>query len=68
MAIQRRRFRIEENQSGGMPVFDEIENDVTFAGDDVSTNHREVMNELRAIRAQMAAPHRTPNDQDCERR
>jgi chemotaxis protein CheZ len=62
MAIQRRRFRIEENQSGGMPVFDEIENDVTFAGDDVSTNHREVMSELRAIRAQMAAPHRTPND------
>lgn len=58
MAIQRRRFRIEENQSGSMPIFDEVENDVSVASHDVSSNHREVMNELRAIRTQMAAPHR----------
>jgi chemotaxis protein CheZ len=58
MAIQRRRFRIEENQSGSMPIFDEVENDVSVASHDVSSNHREVMSELRAIRAQMAAPHR----------
>lgn len=61
MAIQRRRFRIEENTSGGMPIFDEVETDVTVAGHDVSSNHhREVMSELRAIRAQMAAPSRAP--------
>jgi chemotaxis protein CheZ len=57
MAIQRRRFRIEENQSGGMPIFDEVETSIPVAGHDVSSNHhREVMSELRAIRAQMAAP------------
>ncbi|MEH2511934.1 chemotaxis protein CheZ [Nitrobacteraceae bacterium AZCC 1564] len=61
MAIQRRRFRIEENQSGGMPVFDEVETSTPVAGPDVSSNHhREVMSELRAIRAQMAAPPRAP--------
>ena len=61
MAIQRRRFRIEENQSGGLPVFDEVETSVPVAGHDVSSNHhREVMSELRAIRAQMAAPPRAP--------
>ncbi len=64
MAIQRRRFRIEENQSGGMPIFDEVENDVSVASHDVSSNHREVMSELRAIRAQMAAPARAPKSSD----
>ena len=44
-----------------MPIFDEVENDVSVASHDVSSNHREVMNELRAIRTQMAAPHRTSN-------
>ncbi|WP_424629257.1 protein phosphatase CheZ [Bradyrhizobium sp. SYSU BS000235] len=61
MAIQRRRFRIEENQSGGMPVFDEVETSVPVAGHDASSSHhREVMSELRAIRAQMATPSRAP--------
>lgn len=65
MAIQRRRFRIEENQSGGMPIFDEVETNVPVAGHDVSSNHhREVMSELRAIRAQMAAPSRASQSSD----
>ena len=61
MAVQRRRFRIEENTSGGMPIIDEVETSVPVAGHDVSSHHhREVMSELRAIRAQMAAPPRAP--------
>jgi chemotaxis protein CheZ len=60
MAIQRRRFRIEENQSGPMPIFDEVETGAPVAGHEVSSNHREVMSELRAIRAHIAAPSLAP--------
>jgi chemotaxis protein CheZ len=49
MAVQRRRFRIEALQSG-LPVID-------HGADGSLPHHHEIMNELRAIRAQMAAPH-----------
>jgi len=48
MPVHRKRFRIEEAISGDlMPIHDVVEADS-------SPNHREIMNELRAIRAQMA--------------
>lgn len=53
MAIQRKRFRIEEVQSG-VPVFEEIE-------DDVIPFHSEIVKELRAIRAEMANSRRSTN-------
>lgn len=46
----RKRFRIEEAQYGSTPAMD-------AASGDVIQSHSEIMNELRAIRAQMAAPH-----------
>ncbi len=47
MPVQRRRFRIEEALAGDMPM--------PSADDgDVGPMHREIMSELRAIRAQMA--------------
>jgi len=49
MPIHRRRFRIEEAVAGDMPM-------PTVADTDVGPMHREIMNELRAIRSQMAAP------------
>ena len=49
MSVHRRRFRIEEALVGDMPM------PVAVDGDAVPM-HREIMNELRAIRAQMAAP------------
>jgi chemotaxis protein CheZ len=51
MAVQRKRFRIEEIGFEGM---------VMPEGTDVALmpNHNEIMTELRAIRAQMAGPHR----------
>jgi chemotaxis protein CheZ len=49
MPIHRRRFRIEEAFSGAdMPT--------TAADGDVGPMHREIMTELRALRAQMASP------------
>jgi len=51
MAIHRKRFRIEEVQYGAMPM-------PGAAAEDVSQSHNEIMSELRAIRAQMTAPHR----------
>jgi chemotaxis protein CheZ len=57
MPVQRKRFRIEEAQYGAA---------LPLAGDlpagDVSASHNEIMNELRAIRAQMAAPHQSSPD------
>jgi chemotaxis protein CheZ len=50
MPVQRKRFRIEEAQYGSMPLAE-------ASSADVSDLHREIMDELRAIRAQMAAPH-----------
>jgi chemotaxis protein CheZ len=49
MPVHRKRFRIEEALLGDMPM--------ESAGDgDASPMHREIMSELRAIRAQMAGP------------
>jgi chemotaxis protein CheZ len=51
MPIHRRRFRIEEAFVGDMPM-------PSVDDGDVGPMHREIMTELRAIRAQMAAPGR----------
>jgi len=51
MAVHRKRFRIEEAGLSGMPMPVEV-------GSEPAPMHREIMSELRAIRAQMAAPHR----------
>src|ERR1700753_963355 len=52
MPIHRRRFRVEEAVTGitaEMPL-------AAIADEDVGPMHREIMNELRATRSQMAAP------------
>jgi chemotaxis protein CheZ len=49
MPVHRKRFRIEEAIAGDMPMPSELEGEI-------GPSHREIMNELRAIRAQMAAP------------
>jgi len=46
MSVSRKRFRIEESFMGEMPVAE---------GGDIGPMHREIMAELRSIRAQMAA-------------
>jgi chemotaxis protein CheZ len=48
MAVQRKRFRIEEAMGSDMP-----EMDVT--GGEIGPMHKEIMTELRAIRAQMGS-------------
>ena len=53
MPIHRRRFRIEEAVAGEMPI-------PSVADADVGPMHQEIMNELRAIRSQMAAPSASP--------
>lgn len=58
MAIQRKRFRIEEAQSGA-PVFEEI-------NDDVIPFHGEIVKELRAIRTEMANSHRSTTASQSE--
>jgi chemotaxis protein CheZ len=50
MPVHRRRFRIEEAIVGDMPMPPEIDNG------EVGPMHREIMSELRAIRAQMGRP------------
>jgi chemotaxis protein CheZ len=65
MAVQRKRFRIEEAFAGELPS-------LAMTDDEVNPLHREIMNELRAIRSQMAAPARGPatgsaGDADAER-
>src|SRR6201996_4945613 len=50
MPIHRRRFRIEEAVAGEIPL------PAVAETADVGPMHREIMNELRAIRSQMAAP------------
>jgi chemotaxis protein CheZ len=52
MPIHRKRFRIEEAFVGDMPLT-EI---VSDGGGDIGPMHREIMDELRAIRAQMGHP------------
>ena len=49
MPIHRRRFRIEGAVAGDMPM-------ASVADGDTGPMHQEIMNELRAIRSQMAAP------------
>jgi chemotaxis protein CheZ len=49
MPIPRRRFRIESEIAGDMPM-------PSVDDGDVGPMHREIMSELRAIRSQMAAP------------
>src|SRR6201991_3843983 len=51
MPVHRKRFRIEESFFGAAQVTAE-------ADDDTFPMHHEIMNELRVIREQMAAPHR----------
>jgi chemotaxis protein CheZ len=48
MSVRRKRFRIEEAIAGEMPMFEAIDSV------DAGPMHREIMDELRAIRAQMA--------------
>ncbi len=51
MPVHRRRFRIEEAFTGDLPI--------PAGGDgDITPMHREIMTELRAMRAQMAGTHR----------
>ena len=54
MPVHRRRFRIEEAFVGDMPMPSAVEGEI-------GPMHREIMTELRAIRAQMAAPPRRGN-------
>src|SRR6266702_2618075 len=49
MSISRKRFRIEEAILGDAPM------SVAAEGGDIGPMHREIMSELRSIRAQMAA-------------
>lgn len=49
MPVHRKRFRIEEAFGGDMPVSQVMDGDTV-------PMHREIMTELRAIRAQMASP------------
>jgi chemotaxis protein CheZ len=49
MPVHRRRFRIEEAFAGDMPLPVEVDGEI-------GPMHREIMSELRAIRAQMAVP------------
>jgi chemotaxis protein CheZ len=51
MPVHRKRFRIEESFFGAAPSPADI-------GEDAIPMHREIMSELRAIREQMANPHR----------
>ncbi len=51
MPVHRKRFRIEESFFGATPPAPD-------GDDDMFPMHREIMNELRAIREQMASPHR----------
>lgn len=52
MSVYRKRFRIEEGFLNSAPAPDVVD-------DETSSMHREIMRELRAIREQMATPHRS---------
>jgi len=54
MVVHRKRFRIEEALRGGMPGPEAGEGEI-------GPMHREIMTELRAIRALMAAPGKNPS-------
>src|SRR5262245_38537009 len=51
MSVNRKRFRVEQAMMGDMPMPEPVSTD----GGDISPMHREIMAELRSIRAQMAA-------------
>ncbi|MBR0696845.1 protein phosphatase CheZ [Bradyrhizobium lablabi] len=51
MSVNRKRFRVEQAMMGDMPMPEPVSSD----GGDISPMHREIMAELRLIRAQMAA-------------
>ena len=51
MPVHRKRFRIEESFFGAAPVSPDGEGDVL-------PMHREIINELRSLREQMASLHR----------
>jgi chemotaxis protein CheZ len=53
MPVHRRRFRIEEAFGGDLPISLEVD------GGEVGPMHREIMSELRAIRAQMGTAGQT---------
>ena len=53
MSVNRKRFRVEQAILGDPPMVMPVGAEV-----DIGPMHREIMNELRAIRAQMAAPAR----------
>src|SRR5712672_3830456 len=54
MSVGRKRFRVEQAFFGEVPMSMPV-----VAEGDAGPMHREIMAELRAIRAQMAAPHRS---------
>ena len=56
MPVNRRRFRIEQDFVGDMPMPAAVDGEV-------GPMHREIMSELRAIRAQMAGSAPQPGDQ-----
>lgn len=56
MVAQRKRFRIEEIFLGDAPISE------APAADIIMPMHREIMSELRAIREQMARPHRIESE------
>ncbi len=59
MVVQRKRFRVEELQSGSMPAIDEIDGDIL-------PFHDKIMTELRAIREQMGHAPRGTADTGSE--
>src|SRR5213592_4483842 len=61
MSVNRKRFRVEQAILGDAPMVMPAGAEV-----DVGPMHREIMNELRAIRAQMAAPARRPAETSAE--
>lgn len=61
MSVNRKRFRVEQAILGDAPMMMPAVAEV-----DVGPMHREIMNELRAIRAQMAAPARRPAETAAE--
>ena len=61
MSVSRKRFRVEQAIVGDMPI-----QMPGVAEGDVGPMHREIMAELRAIRAQMAAPVRSGAPESTE--
>ncbi|WGS21895.1 MULTISPECIES: protein phosphatase CheZ [unclassified Bradyrhizobium] len=58
MSVKRKRFRVEQAMMGDVAMPEPG----TAGGADIGPMHREIMDELRSIRAQMAAPRATANE------